>query len=92
MAAAEEAQAVAQAAGFVLSGGPADRLRQVCTHTAANRSSMLQDILAGRPTEVEALNAQVSTRGRTLGLATPVNDLLTLLVRAASRAVPFQVS
>jgi 2-dehydropantoate 2-reductase len=92
VAAAQEAQAVAQATGLILTGDPASRLRQVCTHTAANRSSMLQDILGGRPTEIEALNAQVSTRGRALGLPTPVNDLLTLLLRAATQATPFQVS
>ena len=91
VAAALEAQAVAQAAGLSLSGDPAARLRQVCTATAANRSSMLQDILAGRPTEIEALNAQVATRGRALGLPTPVNDLLTLLLRAAAQSAPFQV-
>ena len=91
VAAAEEAQAVARAAGLSLSGDPAARLRQVCTDTAANHSSMLQDILAGRPTEIEALNAQVSSRGRTLGLPTPVNDLLTSLLRAAAQSAPFQV-
>jgi len=91
VAAGCEAQAVAQAAGLTLSGNPAARLRQVCMATAANRSSMLQDILAGRPTEIEALNAQVATRGRALGLPTPVNDLLTLLLRAAGESAPFKV-
>jgi 2-dehydropantoate 2-reductase len=92
VAAAREAQAVARAAGLSLTGEPSDRLRQVCSDTAANRSSMLQDILAGRPTEIEALNGQVAARGRALGLATPVNDLLTQLVRAASQSAPFRVS
>jgi 2-dehydropantoate 2-reductase len=92
VAAAQEAQAVAQAAGLSLSGDPAARLRQVCANTAANHSSMLQDILAGRPTEIEALNAQVVTRGRALGLPTPVNDLLTRLISAAAQSAPFRVS
>jgi 2-dehydropantoate 2-reductase len=92
VAAAGEAQAVARAAGLSLTGEPSARLRQVCSDTAANRSSMLQDILAGRPTEIEALNGQVAARGRALGLATPVNDLLTQLVRAASQSAPFRVS
>jgi 2-dehydropantoate 2-reductase len=92
VAAAREAQAVARAAGVSLSGDPAARLRQVCTNTAANNSSMLQDILAGRPTEIEALNAQVAARGRALGLATPVNDLLTQLLRAAAQSAPLRVS
>ncbi len=92
VAAASEAQTVATAAGLNLSGDPAARLRQVCRATAANQSSMLQDILAGRPTEIEALNAQVSLRGRALGLATPVNGLLTALLRAAEQSPPFRVS
>ena len=92
VAAAGEAQSVAQASGLTLSGDPAARLRQVCADTAANHSSMLQDILAGRPTEIEALNAQVATRGRALGLPTPVNDLLTLLLRAAAQSAPFTVA
>jgi 2-dehydropantoate 2-reductase len=91
VAAAMEAQTVAQAAGLTLSGDPGARLRQVCANTAANHSSMLQDILAGRPTEIEALNAQVANRGRALGLPTPVNDLLTLLLRAAAQSAPFTV-
>jgi 2-dehydropantoate 2-reductase len=53
---------------------------------------MLQDMLAGRPTEIEALNAQVAARGRTLGLPTPVNDLLANLVRGAERAGPFRIA
>ncbi len=92
VAAAQEAQAVARAAGLNLTGDPAARLRQVCTHTAANHSSMLQDILAGRPTEIEALNAQVAARGRVLGLPTPVNDLLTRLLQAATQSAPLRVS
>jgi 2-dehydropantoate 2-reductase len=91
VAAATEAQAVAQAAGLDLSGDPEARLRQVCTATAANRSSMLQDILAGRPTEIEALNAQVAIRGKSLDLPTPVNDLLTALIRAVEQSGSFRV-
>jgi len=92
VAAAAEAQAVARAAGLNLTGDPEARLRQVCTATAANHSSMLQDILAGRPTEIEALNAQVAIRGRALGLPTPVNDLLTRLLKAAAQSTPFRVA
>jgi 2-dehydropantoate 2-reductase len=92
VAAAGEAQAVARAAGLTLSGDPAARLAQVCTATAANHSSMLQDILAGKQTEIEAMNAQVAARGRALGVPTPVNDLLTCLLRAVEQSGPFRVS
>lgn len=86
VAAATEALAVARAEGHDLELDPEVRLREVCTATAANRSSMFQDILAGRPTEIEALNGQVTTRGEAYGIPTPVNRLLTRLIRALEEA------
>jgi 2-dehydropantoate 2-reductase len=87
VAAAKEVTQVAEAGGIALTIDAEARLKEVCTATAANRSSMLQDVLAGRATEIDALNAQVSSRGAALGVATPVNDLLTRLIRARSRTV-----
>jgi 2-dehydropantoate 2-reductase len=81
VAAAQEARQVARAAGVDIPGDPEELLRQVCTATAANRSSMLQDVLAGRPTEIEALNAQVVSRGAAYGIPTPVNHFLTRLLQ-----------
>jgi len=81
-AAATEALAVARASGLNLAVDPEARLKEVCTATAANRSSMLQDVLAGRQTEIEALNAQVAARGKSFNIPTPVNHLLTQLLRA----------
>lgn len=92
LAAAAEALAVARAAGINLTVDPEARLRQVCVATAANRSSMLQDVLAGRETEIEALNGQVSARGQALGVPTPMNDFLTRLLRALAQTGPFQVN
>lgn len=86
VAAATEALTVARAAGLELKVEPEARLREVCSATATNRSSMLQDILAGRRTEIEALNAQVAARGETFGVPAPVNRLLTLLIRALEEA------
>jgi 2-dehydropantoate 2-reductase len=92
VAAAQEAAAVAAISGFHLNIDPEARLREVCIATAKNRSSMLQDVLAGRATEIDALNAQVSLRGQALGVATPVNDLLTSLIRALVWASSFPVA
>jgi 2-dehydropantoate 2-reductase len=92
VAAAREAQGVAVAAGFNLTGDPETSLTQVCTATAANRSSMLQDILAGRPTEIDALNAQVVIRAQALRLPTPVNDVLTRLIRAVEQSALLRIS
>ncbi len=91
LSAAREATAVAAAAGVTLTEDAETRVRQVCTATAANRSSMLQDVLAGRPTEIEALNAQVAARGAALGLPTPVNTFLTQLLRALGESAQWRV-
>lgn len=57
-------------------------MRQVCQATANNRSSMLQDVLAKRQTEIDAINGQIVRLGITLQVATPINALLTDLIKA----------
>jgi 2-dehydropantoate 2-reductase len=47
-----------------------------------NRPSMLQHRLAGRVTEIGALNEALVARARSLGLATPVNEAIALAIRA----------
>jgi len=49
--------------------------------TAAHESSTLQDLRAGRHTEIDALNGSVVRLGEQLGIATPVNRTLCALVR-----------
>lgn len=49
--------------------------------TAAHESSTLQDLRAGRHTEIDALNGSVVRLGEQLGIATPVNRTLSALVR-----------
>jgi 2-dehydropantoate 2-reductase len=73
---------VAQALGLALTPDPMSRVRQVCQATAANRSSMLQDVLAQRPTEIAAISGQIVAHGQKLQIPTPVNALLTDLVQA----------
>ena len=52
--------------------------------TAEHESSMLQDLRAGRPTEVEALIGAVERLATEHGVETPVVSALALLVRSAS--------
>ncbi|MBM4286101.1 MAG: 2-dehydropantoate 2-reductase [Deltaproteobacteria bacterium] len=92
VAAATEAAALARASGLALTVDPDTRLREVCAATAANLSSMLQDVLAGRPTEIAALNGQVVARAKTHGLPTPVNYCLTRLLEALEAAAPSRPS
>lgn len=46
------------------------------------RPSMLQDHLAGRRSEIDAINGQVVDMGIALGMSTPLNGTLSSLVRA----------
>jgi len=57
-----------------------ERVKEVARLTARNRSSMLQDILAGRQTEIEYINGAVARLGDA-----PVNQALCDLVRALER-------
>ncbi|MDM7912632.1 MAG: 2-dehydropantoate 2-reductase [Methanotrichaceae archaeon] len=49
--------------------------------TVDHRSSMLQDIMNGRQTEIDALNGAISEYGREMGIETPYNDMLTALIK-----------
>ncbi|MFH1091342.1 MAG: ketopantoate reductase C-terminal domain-containing protein, partial [Pseudomonadota bacterium] len=60
---------------------PLARVKEVARATAGNIASMLQDVLAQRPTEIDFINGAVAARGKELGLPTPVNDTLTRLVK-----------
>lgn len=56
----------------------------VCRSTAANRSSMLQDVLAGRPTEIAFLNGELLHRAGPLGL--PMHNNRALLAALNAQA------
>lgn len=57
----------------------------VLPKAAAHRSSMLQDVEAGRRTEIDYLNGAVVRMGQGRGIATPGNDAVASLVRATEK-------
>ena len=80
---AREVARVASAAGVAISEEDAVRQwRAMAALTGANRSSMLQDVEAGRPTEVDAISGAVFREGEKRGVAAPLNQAMTLLVSA----------
>jgi 2-dehydropantoate 2-reductase len=80
--AAREAAAVARAEGVDVDGDAAvDRALAVADRTADNRSSMLQDVAAGRRTEIDAISGAVVERAAEHGVDAPVNGLLAALLR-----------
>jgi 2-dehydropantoate 2-reductase len=81
--AVEEAVAVAEAKEIVLPyPDPIGRVTDVCKATADNVASMLQDVRNKKETEIGAINGAVVREGEALGIPTPVNVVLTSLVKA----------
>lgn len=63
-------------------------VERVVRATAANWSSMHQDIRTGRAsTEIDYINGYLSELGRTYGIPTPTNDMLTHLIKLKTRRV-----
>ena len=84
--AVEEAVRVADAAGIRLPYDNAvEKVLAVAVATAQNRSSMLQDLSGGRLTEIDAINGALVREGERVGVATPVNSVLTLLIKALEK-------
>lgn len=82
---AREAAAVGKALGFHLTfDDPVQAAEEVARRTAANHSSMFQDVLRASTTEIDAICGAVVEAGERTGTPTPVNRMLWQLVRAAS--------
>lgn len=60
-------------------------LENLLPPTAKHISSMLQDMERGKKTEVDYMNGAVVSLGRKLGIATPVNETITEIVKALER-------
>ncbi|KEA63237.1 2-dehydropantoate 2-reductase [Marinobacterium lacunae] len=58
---------------------------EVAENTAQNRSSMLEDLSAGRPTEIEQITGFICAAARELGEETPLNTELLNAVRFEQR-------
>jgi len=81
--AAREAAAVAVAQGVSLPyPDPVVTAETIARRTAGNRSSMLQDVQRGAPTEIDAICGAIVEAGERAGVPTPVNRTLWQLVRA----------
>ena len=76
--AARETASVAASVGVEIPDAP-ETMLAVADQTAENTSSMYQDILRGRRTEIDAINGYVVDQARD---PVPVNETLTALVRA----------
>jgi len=79
-----EAEAVARAMGITLD---LDMARIVATNTRLqHQPSILQDLQAGRPMEIDALYRVPLDMARLAGVETPMLDLLVSLIKVKARA------
>jgi len=79
-----EAEAISAAMGYALN---IDIDRVVATNTQlAHRPSILQDLEAGRPMEIDALYGVPLELARLHGIATPTLDLLVAMIKEKARA------
>ena len=79
----EEASRVAAAAGMQVREDMVAVVERVCRQTAANRSSMLQDLSAGRRTETDYIGGEIAWRARELDMSAPLCSALSALVKVA---------
>ena len=60
-------------------------LAEGAAELGAGRPSMLQDVMKGRRTEIEYLNGYVAAKGAEAGVATPVCEAITDLIKRMER-------
>ena len=78
---AAECKAVASAEGVSLPAEVDAAVAAIARTMPGQLSSTAQDLARGKPTEIDHLNGYVVQRGLALGIATPANRMLQLLVQ-----------
>jgi 2-dehydropantoate 2-reductase len=79
----DEGKAVAGAQGIVLDADPEELIDHAARPDVAygHKASMLQDVEARRATEIDYLNGGIARFGRELGVATPLHDAVSALIK-----------
>jgi 2-dehydropantoate 2-reductase len=83
-----EGRAVADAQGIVLDMSPEELFDHAARRDVAygHKPSMLQDVEAGRPTEIDFLNGAIVAFGDRYGVDAPLNRALTQLIKGRESA------
>lgn len=77
----EEGIAVARALGIALDHDPREMVQAGARSPGKHKASMLQDVEAGRRTEVDFMNGAIVQWGEKVGVPTPLNKALWALVK-----------
>ena len=76
-----EGETVARAQGITLHGDPRAMVEKGAKAPGQHKASMLQDVEAGRQTEVDFMNGAIVRWGEKLGVATPLHRAVWKLVK-----------
>jgi 2-dehydropantoate 2-reductase len=82
----DEGKSVAAAAGIPLHDDPWEMNVLATRRGSAHYPSMLEDVTARRPTEVELINGALTREARRAGVAVPLQDTVYALVKAKEAA------
>ncbi|WP_066156303.1 ketopantoate reductase family protein [Hydrogenophaga pseudoflava] len=81
-----ECRAVAAADGVTLPGDVDAAVRRIAGTMPSQYSSTAQDLMRGKPSEIDHLNGHVVRRGEALGVPTPANRVLWAVVKLVEAA------
>ena len=84
--AVQEAIAVARAHGVSLPDDLLANILNIPTMMPQQKSSTAQDLARGKPSEIDFLNGHVVRKGAELGVPTPTNHALQVMVKLAERS------
>jgi len=87
---AEEVVKVAKAYGVSIEN-PEKIIFDVAKKTGENISSMLQDILKNKRTEIDFINGAIIRMGKDKHIDTPTNEMIYLLIKALEQSKSYQV-
>ena len=82
----DEGKAVAGALGITLDSDPDELVDHAAKVAYEHRASMLQDVLAERATEIDALNGGIVRFGQEQGVPTPMNQAIAALIKGLERS------
>ena len=87
-----EAVKIAEAKGIkLIYENPIEKVESVCKATGGNVSSMLQDVLNKKRTEIDFINGAIVKLGQSLDIPTPINYTLTNLIKTVEASYDLQV-
>ena len=73
-------------AGITPVRSPLEAVDEAIVEAYDHKPSMLQDVLARRPTEIDVLNGGIAAEGRRAGVPTPRHDSMVALVEGLEKS------